>query len=160
MSGYDYVKDHQEISQQVGYHVYYYPNVPNRPKNVSRFNIENVAGMDNGVLISYNLGEAAPGNFTNNNKGEKILVLRQAKVSQNFDFDNFVSPKPNSTLKITNKIINFPNSKTSEAVVTEKKSSKLGTTSLSYITPDNILINITAMKTTPEEVINFAMNLE
>lgn len=141
-------------SSQVTYHVYKPSSLPPGLDYATKFMVgKELAGKQNAIQVSYDVGF----DKAFNPEQSKIIVLKQVEVEPGFDLYTFASTlfkdaDPSQTVTLS-KAAN------QTAYFIERNLEKIKINTLTFVTIDNVLIQISTPKASQEELIQFAESL-
>lgn len=138
---------------EVAYHIYKPTPIPWGLTNATKFTTKKeLAGKNNAVLISYE----TPITQQLNEKSGMIVLLKQVAVEPGFDLSGFLSKEVGSASQIETVPLSL--SANQQTLFATKQ---LGHTLayLSFVTTDNVLIFISTVNFSKEEILQFARSL-
>lgn len=143
---------YSNAQSKVGYHLYQPSYIPQGLVPLSFSNGKEMADKNNAVLIVY----APPINrkAEPENIPTPLVLFTQVQVDESFDLNAYISSKYKNTY--STKQVPLAKSKNQQAVYLEKKATKV----LMFVTNDNVLIHLTAINISLEDLMQMAESLK
>ena len=150
---------YSEVQAQVNYHVYKPTPMPTNLVNATKFYIDEDewASKKNVVRIAYDFLK----NTTSNNGQSKTIILRQVGVEANFDLFNFnQSTHQNLENEFTLEEVSLAMALDQTAYFFQRPFGESTIRSITFLSSDYVLIEISSLNASFDELVEFASSLK